>query len=147
MVAVNLDGFGFSQSGTLNFTNSIGANGTLKIIAGDNFDADVGDEFQIITTSGLNGPGFPIENDAMAQSLTQGFEFDVIYEATSVTIVVEEIYLRGDVNTDGFLSLLDVAPFVDLITNGVSQREADLNGDGVVNLLDVSDFVTLLTGG
>ena len=71
----------------------------------------------------------------------------MIYEATSVTIVVEEIYLRGDVNTDGFLSLLDVAPFVDLITNGVSQREADLNGDGVVNLLDVSDFVTLLTGG
>ncbi len=53
----------------------------------------------------------------------------------------------GDINQDGVVNLLDVAPFVDLISNGGYQVEADLNQDGDVNLLDVSPFVTLLSGG
>lgn len=55
--------------------------------------------------------------------------------------------LIGDVNLDGVVNLLDVAPFVDLISNGIFQAEADINGDGNVNLLDVSGFVELLSGG
>ena len=54
--------------------------------------------------------------------------------------------LIGDVNMDGMVNLLDVAPFVDLISTGTFQAEADINGDGVVNLLDVGPFVDLLAG-
>jgi len=53
----------------------------------------------------------------------------------------------GDVNMDGAVDLLDVAPFVDAITMGAMICEADVNEDGSVDLLDVSPFVTLLTGG
>ena len=53
--------------------------------------------------------------------------------------------LIGDVNMDGVINLLDVAPFVDLISNGGFQVEADINGDGEVNLLDVGPFVDLLS--
>ena len=53
----------------------------------------------------------------------------------------------GDVNRDGSVDLLDVAPFIDLLTNGDYQIEADVNGDGAVDLLDVSPFVDLLAGG
>jgi hypothetical protein len=54
--------------------------------------------------------------------------------------------LLGDVNSDGVVDLLDVGPFVDLITGGVFQSEADVNNDGTVDLLDIEPFVQLLTG-
>ena len=54
--------------------------------------------------------------------------------------------LLGDVNLDGIVDLLDVAPFVERITTGTFQAEADINMDGSVDLLDVAPFVDLLTG-
>ena len=54
--------------------------------------------------------------------------------------------LLGDVNLDGLVNLLDVAPFVELVSSGEFQFEADINGDGVVNLLDVAPLVELLSG-
>ena len=56
-------------------------------------------------------------------------------------------FLLGDVNQDGAVNLLDVAPFVDLVSNGGFQLEADINGDGNVDLLDIGPFVDLLSGG
>ena len=55
--------------------------------------------------------------------------------------------LLGDVNLDGVVNLLDVEPFVALITNGAFQAEGDINQDGFVNLLDVEDFIALISGG
>ena len=59
----------------------------------------------------------------------------------------DDSVLSGDVNLDGVVNLLDVAPFVDRISTGTFQAEADINQDGVVNLLDVTPFVDLLSGG
>ena len=53
----------------------------------------------------------------------------------------------GDINTDGAVDLLDVGPFVDLLTNAGFQCEADIDDNGAVDLLDVTPFVDLLTGG
>lgn len=65
-----------------------------------------------------------------------------------VTFTQGESSLRlADVNQDGAINLLDVAPFVDLITSGEFQAEADLNQDCAVNLLDVAPFIQFLTGG
>ena len=55
------------------------------------------------------------------------------------------IVLIGDVNLDGVVNLLDVGPFVALLTSGTFQAEADINEDGEVNLLDVGPFVQLLS--
>lgn len=60
--------------------------------------------------------------------------------------VAQESILLGDVNLDGVVNLLDVAPFVDRISTGTFQAEADINQDGEVNLLDVQPFVDLLSG-
>ena len=52
----------------------------------------------------------------------------------------------GDVNMDGTINLLDVAPFVNVLTGGGEYVcEADINQDGVNDLLDVSPFVEILT--
>jgi hypothetical protein len=57
------------------------------------------------------------------------------------------MFALGDVNQDGLISLLDVAPFVNRLTTGTFQCEADINMDGAVTLLDVAGFVAILTGG
>jgi len=53
--------------------------------------------------------------------------------------------LVGDVNCDGVVDLLDIGPFVDLITSGGFSPKADIDGNGVVDLLDVGPFVALLS--
>lgn len=55
--------------------------------------------------------------------------------------------LKGDVNGDGSIDLLDVGPFVDAIGGGVFVPAADVDCNGVVNLLDVDPFIDLLNGG
>ncbi|MEM9413229.1 MAG: hypothetical protein AAGA30_19120, partial [Planctomycetota bacterium] len=60
--------------------------------------------------------------------------------------VSECVVLLGDVNLDGIIDLLDVSPFVHLLTNGDFQAEADINQDNFVDLLDVAPFVNLLSG-
>ena len=61
-------------------------------------------------------------------------------------VIANNPYQPGDVNRDGFINLLDVAPFVALLSAGTYQVEADVNQDGVLNLLDVGPFVGLLGG-
>ena len=54
------------------------------------------------------------------------------------------VFQRGDVNGDGNINLLDVAPFVDRISSGEYLEPADVNCDRELNLLDVAPFVDLL---
>ena len=69
-------------------------------------------------------------------------------EVKSIELVLGvEDCLLGDVNLDGVVDLLDVAPFVEVLTNSSFQKEADTNEDGIVSLLDVDPFVIILTGG
>jgi hypothetical protein len=54
--------------------------------------------------------------------------------------------LLGDVNCDGEVNLLDVSPFVELISSGAFSDKADVNFDGAVNLQDIGPFIDLLIG-
>ena len=54
------------------------------------------------------------------------------------------VFTPGDVNGDGLVNLLDVPPFVELLSSTQYQVEADINRDGIVNLLDVGPFIELL---
>ena len=55
------------------------------------------------------------------------------------------IDLICDVNLDGVVNFLDIAPFISVLTIGDFQAEADCNQDGVVNFLDIAPFITILT--
>ncbi len=57
------------------------------------------------------------------------------------------VFLLGDVNLDGVVNFLDIAPFITLLTDGDYQAEADCNQDGVVNFLDIAEFIAILNGG
>ncbi|MEM9412840.1 MAG: dockerin type I domain-containing protein, partial [Planctomycetota bacterium] len=78
----------------------------------------------------------------IAYSATFNGEQDVYYLRIPSTSGV----LLGDVNRDGVVDLLDVAPFVDAINTNTYVCEADLNQDGFVNLFDIEPLIQLLTG-
>ncbi|MEM9413356.1 MAG: dockerin type I domain-containing protein, partial [Planctomycetota bacterium] len=68
------------------------------------------------------------------------------FNGTIRTALIGPSVALGDVNCDGIVNLLDVAPFVDRVLSGMFDAKADINDDGQVNLLDVAPFVQLLTG-
>ncbi len=89
--------------------------------------------FNVLITASTNGWAIiPSSATAFAPTLQITFEGKDI--------------LLGDVNGDGVVDLLDVAPFVDAITNGDLIPAADINQDGIVDLLDVAPFVAILVG-
>ena len=89
---------------------------------------------------------------ADAQSIGISFESSDVGDFginTPTYVAVDELQLvqnvlLGDVNQDGAVDLLDVTPFVELLTSGQFLEQADINQDGEVDLLDVQPFVELL---
>lgn len=53
--------------------------------------------------------------------------------------------LCGDVNRDGTVNFLDIAPFIDVLSNGGYQVEADADKNGQVNFLDIAPFIDILS--
>ena len=70
----------------------------------------------------------------------KGFEL-----ATIFTYETSDGFLLGDVNQDGQVDFLDIAPFITLLTNGGFLNEGDINQDGTVDFLDIAPFIALLT--
>ena len=54
--------------------------------------------------------------------------------------------LPGDVDRNGVVNFLDIAPFIGILTASGFQEEADLDGNGVVNFLDIAPFIAILSG-
>ena len=120
----------------------------IKLIdAGNgNFHPTVGDEFTIATSvGGVNGQ---FANVPISILEGTGYEWEVFYNSNDITIRVADVIpntFLGDINQDGSVDLLDVAPFIVAIEDGEYDVFADVNCDGQVDLLDVDAFVTLLS--
>jgi hypothetical protein len=52
----------------------------------------------------------------------------------------------GDINLDGGVNFLDIAPFIEILTSNGFQAEADCDLNGVVNFLDIAPFIQALSG-
>ena len=61
-----------------------------------------------------------------------------------------QIFILGDVDGDGKLSIGDVADLIDLIMSGTATVQnypaADVDGDGRITIGDASDLIDLLIG-
>ena len=115
-----------------------------------NFDNDPSNWFFDITTS---APDFSTSGSeiTIGYAMLAGVNVNGgIFEGTdgvdnfSVDIFTKPKILIGDVNDDAEINILDVAPFVEILSSSSYSEAADINGDGGVNLLDVSLFVELL---
>lgn len=52
----------------------------------------------------------------------------------------------GDVNRDGRVNLLDIGPFIAVLSSGGFQEEADTDPNGIINLADINPFIAILNG-
>ena len=65
----------------------------------------------------------------------------------SVSGVVADDVIKGDVNMDGEVTFLDISPFIMALSlPDAAPAEADCNCDGNVNFLDISVFINILAG-
>ncbi len=105
-------------------------------------ELQVGDSFEVIAAAG----GIVGTFDEVTFSHTPaGTYWQIEYTVNSVRITLSDI-LIGDINGDGMVDLLDVAPFVDAVVTGNFLPSADINQDGIVDLLDVQPFIAILVG-
>ena len=156
---------GFSNVGSLNTTGGV-------LEAGDVFDGmnsalDAADRLQFPTTTGVQYFGFVTNvgdlgwfsvdlgtTPGMPGNTVTFIDGQVLLNtAPGETITIPggdgapDVVLLGDVNLDGMVNFLDIAPFISRLADMENQAEADLNEDGVVNFLDISPFIQALTNG
>ncbi len=97
-----------------------------------------------------NSMAFIFFNDPMDSSERIAVSFDGNpAEAALLTIDFTppiQTALLGDVNLDGVVTFLDIAPFIALLSMAEFQAEADVDEDGFVTFLDISPFIAILSG-
>lgn len=125
--------------------------GDLSIEIVNNYTPVAGQEYTLIEIDELRSNVFNGLGQGAVVQTVGNLDLVINYfggDGNDITVVaVPRNALLGDVNLDGVVDLLDVGPFVILLSNNVFQTEADVNQDGIVSLLDVGPFVAILSGG
>ena len=118
----------------------VSVNATCSIICRSEGDVNVvvSQNGNVVASSSRAGDG-----------IEEGVQFNVLLNAPLVIEITNQSSgtLLGDINGDGSLDLLDVQPFVSLLSSGGFNPAGDMNGDGSVDLLDVAGFVDALSNG
>ena len=116
---------------------------TVNDIVIDNVDVNTRDEFSFVTDANPDGM-FLEAGETLRLAATNG---SIAIQGLTVEVVTDDppIDLICDVNLDGVVNFLDIAPFISVLTFGNFQAEAYCNQDGVVNFLDIAPFITNLT--
>ena len=81
--------------------------------------------------------------DGMNDAGTLVFSLNFTNDTQGIFIADFSVLL-GDVNRDGVVNFLDIAPFVSVLSRREFQAEADINEDGEVNFLDIAPFIFFL---
>ena len=96
-----------------------------------------------VTLSGLLADGEPF-----SFSLTDPSPFGsrAISPDATLTVTLVESFLLGDVNGDGAVNFLDIAPFIEVLSVDGFLEAADINQDGEVNFFDIFPFIERICG-
>ena len=105
------------------------------------------DQIGSAVAQAANGTGTGGDITVTFNDLGPATEFQSRSNASYASFAVEAgpVGIIGDVNTDGIVNFLDIAPFIIVLSmTDAFQFEADTNQDGLVNFLDISPFIVLL---
>ena len=137
----------------VNMSGTAFVNGQLVVLLNAGYMPSSNDTFTVMVANNLLGFFNNVFNGQRMDTADGNGSFIVNYGVGSAfdenRVVLSEFepnFIVGDVNGDGVVDLLDVAPFVDAIISGVYQPAADINQDGSIDLLDVQPLVAILAG-
>jgi len=116
---------------------------TVNDIVIDNVNVNTRDEFSFVTDANPDGM-FLEAGETLRLAATNG---SIALQGLTVEVVTDDppIDLICDVNRDGVVDFLDIAPFILVLSLGEFQVEADCNQDGVVDFLDIAPFILILS--
>ena len=103
------------------------------------FDGDSARDLFRISVSGVGD----INGDGLADVII-GAENGGGYARVFVSQGGSDILL-SNVNRDEVLNLLEIAPFISLLSGDGFRTEADINADRSVTFLDIAPFITILS--
>ena len=140
LVDVLLEGSSFVGSGNISASGEVDLSGTLGLVAGESFDAAIGQTFRILTADSLGGTEFL----GIDQSAAGEYTFDVTYgdgfvEIEVVDFVTGTVNTNGDFDNDGDVDAEDIDSFLLFSDNAPARGELDLfnlNLDGVITETD-----------
>ena len=92
-----------------------------------------------VELSGVLQEGTPI-----SFNLSSVEQADSDFFSSAATIQVSFPVLLGDVNLDGVVNFLDIAPFIEVLSSGTYQAEADCDCSTIVDFADIPAFIELL---
>ena len=147
---INLHGGNIENSLQINAGSNIDVFATEFLIDGTEVEFADFDTPQLIPDRNFRLSGVFADGSTFEYFVGSSFAGDlrVSSDATLQLNLAEAILgptLRGDVNLDGAVNFLDIAPFVSLLTVTGFQAEADIDQSGEVNFLDISPFARKLT--
>lgn len=122
------------------FFRDSNGNGSLDLATDENLGAD--DDSSDGWTWTISTDGWSIGSHTLFAYAWDRFE-DYASEECSITVAVSAAL--GDMNLDGPVNALDIAPFVTVMVQRTYQAEADCFQDGLINALDIAPFVDILT--
>ncbi|MEM9411631.1 MAG: choice-of-anchor B family protein, partial [Planctomycetota bacterium] len=143
----NIGGSPFADIMEVEISNNNGASWIdLETVGPDGPDVIGGWVFKSFNIADIITPTDQMRIRFVVSDLGDGSVVEAAVDGVRIELIECDSVLLGDVNQDGVVNLLDVQPFVELISSGEYLAEADMNGDGSVNLLDVELFVAAISG-
>ena len=115
---------------------------TANTILEENNDFGGGFFSQIVITPDENGEATIVVTGSEDTGLNGEYSAIGSYR---LTLSVGTDVLLGDVNLDGAVNFLDIAPFITLLTMSEFLTQADINGDLTVDFLDIAPLINILT--
>ncbi len=148
--ALIADNFVTGISDTAEFLGHLTFGQNTKLVSLDITDylkSNLDDDLRLLIAREVRVDGEAADRSDGAVRLDSSEDLDgigpqLLLELTAVTAPI----LLGDVNLDGFVNFLDIAPFIGRLTSGEFQRQADVNEDGFVSFLDIAPFIEILSG-
>jgi len=126
---------------------------SLEIVFLDGFENTVAaaDTFTILNAgNGLSGVFSGFSDGSRIQTVDGLGSFQINYLSNSVILsnfVTSSLdILLGDVDLNGTVNFIDIAPLIAILSNGDFLAEADCDESGEVNFLDIAPFIAILSG-
>ncbi len=115
-------------------------------IAGDRFGAVSNGDF-LVTDEWIGQELSLTKENYQAYKIPAG-KYTLTVDYANMKLVIEKVaepFIKGDVNGDGDVNVVDITALIDVIMNDITDNDrADVNGDGHIDVVDITALIDII---